>query len=257
MKTRLYTLALALTLATAHAVVAGDLWLGVRGGPSLPQLTGGGDEITRDYSSILAPNFGLVADYFFTKHWSLQVEAVYSVQGGERDGMQPITQTLPGMPPMPPGQYLYADFDNKSILEYLEIPILAKYHGELSGRWRYFLEGGPYVGFLLSAEQRTRGVSQIYFDKYRTPVINPGTGLPLPPVSFHADTDVKDELNTVNAGIVAGLGLAYMLTDRQQIFLDVRGQYGFITLQKDTSSDGESHAGAIVFSLGYMLRFGD
>jgi hypothetical protein len=256
MKPRLCTMTLALTLAIAQVVIAGDLWLGLRGGPSLPQLSGGGNEVSRDYSSIVAPNFGLVADYFLTKHWSLQVEAVYSVQGGEREGLQPITQTLPGMAPMPPGQYLYADFDNKSILEYFEIPIMAKYQGELAKHWRYFLEGGPYLGFLLSAEQRTRGYSQIYFDKYRTPVINPETGQPVSS-NFHANTDVKDDLNTVNVGITAGVGVGYMLDDRQQIFLDIRGEYGFITLQKDTDKNGESHVGAIVFSLGYMLQLGD
>ncbi|MBN1505698.1 MAG: PorT family protein [Sedimentisphaerales bacterium] len=246
---------LALTLSTAHAVGAGDLWFGVRGGPSLPQLSGGGDELTRDYESILAPNFGLLVNYFFTKHWSLQVEAVYSVQGGERDGLQPITQTPAGLPPNPVGPYYYADFDNKSILEYFEVPILAKYQVALSKHLRCFAEGGPYVGFLLNAEQRTRGYSQIYLDKSRTPLTIGDQ--PLPPVSFRANTDVEDSLNPVNVGIAAGLGVGCMLSDRQQIFIDVRGQYGFVPLQKDTDEDGESYAGAVVFSLGYMLQIGD
>ena len=246
---------LALTLATAQAVVAGDLWLGVRGGPSLPQLSGGGNEVSRDYSSILAPNLGLVVDYFFTKHWALQVEVVYSVQGGEREGLQPITQTPPGLPANPLGPYYYADFDNKSLLEYLEIPIMAKYQAELSKHWRGFAQGGPYVGFMLSAEQRTRGFSQIYLTEYRTPLIDPRTEQPVAS-NFHANTDVMGDLNTVNAGITAGLGVGYMLSDRQQVFLEIRGQYGLIPLQEDTDKNGESHVGAAVFSLGYMLHLG-
>jgi hypothetical protein len=254
MNRRLCIMTLALALATAQAVSAGDLWFGLRGGPSLPQLTGGGNELSRGYESILAPNFGLVVNYFFTKHWSLQVETVYSVQGGERDGLQPITQTLPGMSPMPEGQYLYADFDNKSILEYFEIPIMAKLQGSLFDRLRLFGQVGPYVGFLLNAEQRTRGYSQIYLDKSRTPLTVGGQ--PLPPQNFHANTDVEDKLNPVNVGITAGLGVGYMLSDNHQIFFDARFQYGFVPLQKDTDEDGESHSGAVVFSLGYMLRIG-
>jgi hypothetical protein len=245
---------LALALAISQAVSAGDLWFGVRGGPSLPQLSGGGNELTRDYESILAPNFGLVVNYFFTKHWSVQVETVYSVQGGERDGMQPITQTPAGLPPNPVGPYYYADFDNKSILEYFEIPIMAKLQGSLFDRLRLFGQVGPYVGFLLNAEQRTRGYSQIYVDKNGTPLTVGGQ--PLPPVNFHADTDVEDSLNPVNVGITAGLGVGCMLDDNQQIFFDARFQYGFVPLQKDTDNDGESHSGAVVFSLGYMLRLG-
>jgi hypothetical protein len=244
---------LALLLA-GHAADAGDLWLGVRGGPSVPQLSSGGNEISSGYSSIVAPSFGLVADYFFTEHWAVQVEVDYSGQGGERDGLQPITHAPPGLPPLPPGQYLYGDFDNKCILNYLEIPIMAKYQWGTSEHWRYFVEGGPYVGFLLNAEQKTSGTSLLYVNKSRTPLTIGGQ--PLPPVSFDAETDVKDELNEVNVGITAGVGLVYRINDRHQLFLDIRGEYGLIPVQKDTDVNGKSHTGGAVFSLGYMFHLG-
>ncbi len=104
----------------------------MRGGPAVPSLTGGGNEVSEGYASIVTPNFGLLADYYLAGPWSVQVEANYSVQGGERDGMQPITQSLPGLPALPPGQYVYADFQNKSVLTYLDIPVLAKYQGRWS-----------------------------------------------------------------------------------------------------------------------------
>jgi hypothetical protein len=250
MKQVLCAVTLILGLAAGSVAKEGDFWLGVRGGPSVPNLSGGGNEVSEGYSSIVTPNFGLVADYFLTDHWAVQVEANYSGQGGERDGMQPITQSLPGLPTLPPGQYFYANFQNKSVLTYFEIPVLAKYQGALSEHWRFFGQAGPYVGFLLHAEQETSGSSVVYADRNGTSPLTPG------PVSFNANTDVKDKLRDVNVGITAGLGLAYVLGERHQVFLDIRGQYGFIPLQRNTDVDGESHTGAVLFLLGYMFRLG-
>jgi hypothetical protein len=210
--------------------------------------------VSEGYSSVVTPNFGVVTDYFFTAHVALQAELNYSVQGGQRDGLQPITQALPGLPAPPAGQYFYADFHNKSVLDYLEIPLMAKYQGGLSEHWRWFAEGGPYLGFLLSANQETSGVSQIYVDKNRTPLTLGGQ--PLPAVSFDAKTDVKNKLRDVNVGITAGVGLAYVFNEHHQVFLDIRGQYGLIPVQRNTDTDGESHVGAVLFLLGYMYRLG-
>jgi hypothetical protein len=245
---------LILVLAAGSLANGRELWLGARGGPSVPSLTGSGNEVSRDYSSIVTPNFGLVADYFLTDHWAIQVEANYSVEGGQRDGLQPITQALPIPLTPPPGQYFYADFKNRSVLTYLEIPVMAKYQWGSSQHWRYFAQAGPYLGLLLNAEQETSGSSLLYADKNRTPLTLGGQ--PLPPVSFDANTDVKDKLNDVNVGITAGLGLAYLIAERHQVFLDIRGQYGLIPVQRNTDTDGASHVGAVLFLLGYMYRLG-
>src|ERR1019366_8875318 len=70
---------------TAHA----QEWaFGVRGGPSIPRLSGGGNEVSRGYSSILALNFGLVAERSFSSRFSVLAEVDYSGQGGERRGLQ-------------------------------------------------------------------------------------------------------------------------------------------------------------------------
>jgi hypothetical protein len=124
----------------------------------------------------------------------------------------------------------------------------------LSEHWRWFAEGGPYLGFLLSANQETSGVSQIYVDKNGTPLTLGGQ--PLPAVSFDAKTDVKNKLRDVNVGITAGVGLAYVFNEHHQVFLDIRGQYGLIPVQRNTDTDGESHVGAVLFLLGYMYRLG-
>ena len=233
---------------------ADDWWVGVRGGPSMPRLTGGGNEISSGYSSRLAPNFGLMTEYSLMDHLSIQLEVDYCGQGGVRDGLQPITQSPAGMPPLPPGQYLYGDFRNESILNYLEIQLMLKCHWDYSEHWRCFVEGGVFVGFLLDAEEHTRGSSQIFVDQNRTPLaVN---GQPLPPVSSDPTTDNLGDLNKVNWGVIAGVGVAYLFNQQHQLFLDLRGEYGLRAVQKDTATTGSSNTGNAVLSLGYMFNFG-
>ena len=234
----------------AHAQ---DLWVGLRGGPSIPRLSSGDNEISRGYSSRLAPNFGLMAEYALTEHLALHLEVDYSGQGGVRDGVQPITQAPAGLPSLAPGQYLYGDFKNESILNYLEIPLMLKWQWAWSEHWRYFVEGGAFVGFLLDAEERTRGTSPVYVDQNRTPLAM--NGQLLPPVSFDANTDVKGDLNEVNWGIVGGVGVAYLINPQHQLLLDLRGEYGLRAVQKDTATNGSSNTGNAVLSVGYLFRF--
>ena len=252
MKIRLCILPLVVLFAASQAVRADDFWVGLRGGPSIPRLSSGGNEISQGYSSRLAPNFGLVAEYGLTEHLSLQLEVDYSGQGGQRDGLQPITQSPAGLPPLPPGQNLYADFKNESVLNYLEIPLMLKWQCECAEHWRCFVEGGAFIGYLLNAEERTRGSSPIYLDGNRTPF--PFTGGQ--PFSFDANTDVANGIHDINWGVTAGVGLAYLVTPQHQFFLDLRGELGLRAVQKDTATNGNSTTGNAVLSVGYMFNFG-
>jgi len=250
-----WSVALLIALTIVQPTQAQDWWVGVRGGPSIPQLSGGGNEVSRGYSSILAPNFGLVVERTFTTHFSILAEVDYSGQGGERKGLQPITQDIPGLPPLPPGTYYYGDFKNRSELDYLEIPVLAKYEWALSDNWRLFVEAGPYIGYLMHAEEKTRGTSLIYTDNQGLNVAQLG-GVDLPPVDFSQNTNVRGSLNKVNAGAMAGAGLGYLLDACNMIYLDIRGEYGLTTIQKNTSQDGRSNTGSAAFLVGYKHCFG-
>jgi hypothetical protein len=252
MKKVLCGMLLVFIFVSGRVAGANDLWIGVRGGVSIPHLTEGGNEISRDYASIRAPNFALVGEYFFTERLSLLVELAYSGQGGERTGMQPITQLPEEVLQLPPGQYAYADFDNRCNLDYLEIPVMAKYQRELFDNWYYYVEGGLYFGFLVSAVQDTSGRSVIYADSNRTAM----PGAPSFPVSFNARTDVREDINELNFGVTAGVGLAYMINKMNQVYLDIRGEYGLTSIQKDTETNGDSNTGAAILSLGYKGIFG-
>lgn len=232
--------------------MAGDLWVGARGGINFPKLRGGDDDLTRGYETFAAPNVGVAAEYSFHPNWSVVLEAVYNIQGGERDELQPITVSAPGLPDLPPGQFFWADFKNKSELEYLEFPLMLRARWLLGSGWAVYAEAGGYLGFLLSAEQKTRGTSPIYLDKSRTPLMIGGR--PLPTISLDADTDVKENLNDVNWGVTGGVGVEYRWAERHSVYLDVRGQYGVREVQEDTEHNGEANTGFLAVLLGYQIR---
>lgn len=224
--------------------------LGVNGGVSIPHLRSSGDnEISKDYASRLAANFGVFADFGITEKFSVKTDIQYSGQGGKRQGMQPVTNIPAALAQqIPPGMMLYANFNNQSVLNYLDIPVMTKY--SWGNKLKYYLNAGPYCGILLSARQKTDGNSQLFFDKGGTQPLSI-QGQPLPAQSFNANTDIKKDINPVNFGITGGVGLGYALGASGEIDLDVRAAYGLTTIQKDTQTNGKSHTGDLFLTLGY------
>ncbi len=231
-----------------------EIYVGAKGGVSLPNLVGGGDqEITRDYKSRLAFNLGGFVDVGVTRKFSIQTEFNYAPQGGKREGVQPITASVPGLPMLPAGAYYYANFKNTAKLNYLEIPVLFKYTWRRESGPQLYVNGGPYVGFLLKATQETRGSSTIYLEKNKTPLLLPPNGTPFPVIPFDADTDVTDSLNRGNFGVTGGGGVRFPV-GKNYFFVDARAAYGLTTLQKNTITDGSSRTGNLVISVGYAFK---
>jgi hypothetical protein len=223
--------------------------IGIKGGLSIPQLKGGGTPQSEGYSSRLAPNFGAFINYAFNPNLSLQGEVLFSGQGGERNGMQPIfADNLTGLP-VPPDIDVYADFNNETIINYLEIPVLINYSfiGHKTG-FDLYIDAGPYIGILLNAKVLTNGNSKIYFDKAgTTPVVI--NGYPLPEQNFDNDSDITSDLKKINVGITGGLGTSFKFAG-QQLNLDLRGVYGFIPIQSD-DKNGSNNTGALYLTIGY------
>jgi len=243
---------LVIGLTQAGTTIAQSTWLGFKGGISIPNLSGGGgNPISENYTSRLAANFGFLSDFHVCHRFSLQVELNYAGQGGKRDGMQPITSgdVTQGLPP---GTYLWADFKNKAVFDYLELPILAKLHwGQTFG---FYVNLGPYFGYLLHAEEKTKGTSTIYYDQAGTQPLQE-QGYPVPPQDFTSNTDITSSLHRFNVGVTGGGGIDWKLGDRNKLLLDARFEYGFLNVQK-YSEDGKNNTGNVLISLGYAHRFG-
>ncbi len=219
---------LLITFFLIGQITEAQIKIGAKVGYSVGRITDNSDNIyVEDYESTSGVDIGILVEFPVSELFSLQTELLYTQRGGDRTGMQPIPTAaldafgsvdqlnymlfLQGEDPVSDSNPMYADFNNISDLNYIEIPILGKLGwGET---WRFYVEAGPYIGFLVSSTQVTSGTSLITLDAAgQNPLIvanpnynpsDPSTGplwVPVPPQSFDAETDTKDELNTLNFG---------------------------------------------------------
>ena len=220
--------------------------LGVLGGLNVPRLSGGNNnEMSRDFTSRLGEAFGLTATLDLGSDFSLRVDALYSSEGGKRNGIQAI-EASSFYPQAPAGTYLYANYHNECILNYAEVPVMVKYSIPAGKSSKLFVDFGPYIGFLLNAKQKTSGSSIIYADRTETMQVYPSQ-------SFDANTDVTNSINPVNFGLTGGIGFTQRVSFGE-ILLDVRGAYGLTIVQKYTQN-GSSHIGSLLIDLGYSIPF--
>ncbi len=137
MKKTLFLL-LAITFFSNEIVTAQNFSLGVRGGISIPNLTAGGSQknpLNTGYKSRFGPDAAIFGEHNFSSLFSIELMVEYSSQGGKKDGMQAFT-TPPEMAAMFPAgqapQYLYANYNSEAKLNYLLVPVLAKFSWGIS-----------------------------------------------------------------------------------------------------------------------------
>jgi hypothetical protein len=215
--------------------------LGIQGGLSIPNLKAGSDNqnpLANGYSSRLGADFGILATYHVKGKFSLQADIDYSEQGGKHDGMQAITNPYSQGP-----IFLYANFDNSAHLNYLLIPVMARFDFTLSDKWQFYAEAGGFAGFLLSAKSVSSGNSPLYADSLGTEQVAPSQ-------SFDTTTSIKSSINSFNAGVIGAVGLSYKVGDGK-LFLEGGGNYGFINIQK-YAEDGTNYSGAATIRIGYL-----
>ena len=104
---------------------AQSTYIGIKGGWSLPELSGGTNEISKGWMSRSAFNFGVLGSREISKKIALQLEVNYASQGGKKNGIQSLAGAA--IHGIPAGLNLYANFKNTAILNYLEVPVTIKY----------------------------------------------------------------------------------------------------------------------------------
>lgn len=249
---RIHAVFICLMLLAFGFVQAGELRIGAHGGLNMPSIRGEeGDPFTEGFKSRQGAFFGVFANMGLAPHLSLAVEINYSSQGGVREGIQIITPTLlPEGLPLPPGMTLYANFRNESILDYIEVPLLVRL--DFGEKNRFFVNVGPYIGFLFRAKALTDGNSYLFLDKDGTmPIVIPPGTQPLE-IDFTADTDIKDSLKDTNIGLTGGAGVSIPVGPGT-VILEGRFQLGLTIIQKDVLQSGKSQTGGFVISVGYSL----
>jgi hypothetical protein len=230
--------------------------LGIRGGISIPNLTAGKGEdnpLNSGYKSRLGPDLGIFAECKVSTIFTIQPMLEYSSQGGKKNGFQAFATPTAYTALFPPNQapaYLYANFKSEARLNYLLLPVLAKFGWNFhhTSALRFYADAGPYVGLLLSAKQLTTGSSNIYADS--------GGQQPLTQAeqSFDNTTDIKSQLHSGNFGFEANVGFSYT-QHGNNIFIEGGGNYGIVNIQKGTAN-GKNNAGAGTVNIGITHWFG-
>lgn len=226
---------------------AQNAYLGIKGGLSIPELSGGNTPQSQGYKSRTAPAFGILAYRDLSDHFALQVELSYVSQGGVKKGLQILDPAMLTGLPVPSGTPLYASFKTEAIMNYIEIPLLAKYTIPVFKTHKFYIDAGPNFGYLANAKTRTSGMSLIYLDPSGQQSV-PG----VPAQDFKAETDIKNDLKKMNIGITGGVGISKTFGPGDLV-IDVRGSYGFTNVQKDPVN-GKNNTGCLVISLGYIIK---
>ncbi len=255
MKKSVIILMLISLLGFSFSLSAQNFSIGVKGGLNIPNLTGGDTHhpLSSGYESRFGATYGGYGEYQMSKHFSVSLGVEYSSQGGMKNKIQafvPVGALAP-LAAMYNVQYLYADYKSEAKMNYLLVPVLAKFSWNLfkSFPLKVYAAVGPFAGFMLNAHQITSGSSLVYADEAKTML------LPIPAaIPFDANTDIKDQLHTFNIGIDCLVGFSYTLSHKSSVFVEGGGNYGFIALQK-SKANGESYTGAGTVNFGYAHRF--
>lgn len=217
---------------------SGNLQVGGHAGVNISKLCCGSMTINEDYQFGEGPTFGLMASYGFNKYLSLVAELNYTTMGGKKNGLQAVNG-------YGSNGLLYADFNNKTVLNYLELPVMARV--TLGDKFKYYANLGIYGAYLLAANQETSGSSFLYTDKDGTKKYSPTDGQVL---SFNKDADIKGQVKDFNFGLVGGLGAGYTF-GKHAIWLDGRYVMGMPNVRENTTVNGENSTGSIMATVGY------
>ena len=272
------------------ALSAQNVKLGVKGGALIPNLiTAESTPVSDGFSSRVTPGVGLFTELSLNEKWSLRLGVEYNELGGKKDGMQAMPTerlvtsaatalgmgadaatvgSLVGIAVQNP--LYYANVDTKISLDYVLIPVLAQYQLNLgASAWSLNINAGPYVSFLVSAEQHTDGNSRIYADPSGSVMLwdrlpadvqtalsaNPslaGFASQLQNESPQGKTDISGEMKTTNFGLMGNLGLRYKCNSNNYFFVEAGGNYGLVPLQTDDKY-GSFRVSSISIMLGYAF----
>ncbi len=184
--------------------------------------------------------------------------------------------------------YLYADYKSVAKFDYLMLPVQAKFGWNLSptSPWRVYVQAGIFGSYLLDAKRQMSGSSLVYMDKNQTttlgqafqsqvaPTLATAAAQVTDPVAsqalgtfmgtlagkmgeetdFDGTQDIYDDLKKFNVGIIGAAGISYNF-QRNSIFIEGGGNYGFIKIQKE-DVNGQNRIGCGSLMLGYSYTLG-
>lgn len=153
-------------------------------------------------------NVGFSADYYFSDRWSIKGKLIYDQKGWDNGSFEDVNEN-----------YYATDFN----LNYLTVPVMANWHFGSKRNW--YLNFGPYVGFLMSAEETARGV------------------------------DIKETFNSTDFGLALGIGVKIPVSDKLKISIEYEGQGGGSDIFKENKNYRVSNSrSSLNVGLNFMMK---
>ena len=242
------------------------IYTGAKAGIGIPNLIPGAKStpVSEGYFSRPGLYGGIVAEVQTYRRFGIRAELNFSSQGGRREGMQAlplspemrqIWQILPAYGIMPEN-YMYADIIDEVLLNYLELPVMAKFTFKLSYRINFYIHAGPYMGVLLNAKNITGGSSTIYITQSKSsPVDEILLEEQMDPVgmlSFDRTENITSDIRRFNVGCQGAIGI-WIKMGTGKVFIEGGGNYGLLPVQKD-KSNGSNTTRTATITVGYMFR---
>lgn len=289
------TLITAILVLATIGLSAQNVTFGARAGLNLSSMMPAGKTtpLNDGFDMRMAPNFGIFTELQVNPTISFRLGVEYSGLGGTRNGMQGmpsqrlvneiagglgmIGMVVPDLMEQVMGfmnqwsaasPFYFVDVENTVKFDYVTIPLTAQFGWDIGqSPWRFYAGAGPFVSFILSAEQVTRGTSRMFTDMTGTLTlwellsafvpdefegILATLGIAETLTNFESGTtEITGEMRSVNFGITGNLGLRYS-HNRHNFFLEVGGNFGFMPVQQNTDNGGNRLA-AMSVVLGYSL----
>ena len=152
-------------------------------------------------------NFGLSADYYFSTRWSIKTKLILDQKGWNNGFFEDE----------------FNSYTTNYNLNYLTVPVMANYHFGRTKNW--YLHFGPYVGFLLTADESSGGV------------------------------DVTEAFNTTDVGLSAGVGVKIPVSNKVKLSLEYEGQSGFLDIFKGMDGPSVTNSrGAFNIGLHFLMK---
>lgn len=175
-------------LFNANAQDSGDFELGVNLGLNIANVSTIDGQ--NNANSKMGFNAGMSGEYYFSDRWGLKMKLIYDSKGWA-DGF--ITDE---------------NFDTVTTdfkLNYITIPLMANWHFGSNRNW--YLNFGPYMGLLISAEDSELGM------------------------------DLKDLFKSSDFGLAYGIGYKFEISDDAKLYIEYDGQSGFAGIFEENSGD--------------------
>jgi hypothetical protein len=224
--------------------------IGAKGGLLSSKFASGLENSSRN-----AFYFGVVTNKKIKNIYSLQAEINYSSKGSNTKGLQPVPDFIYNQFNLPANTVIYGAYNTETILNNIEIPLLAKIELPINMFLKYYMLVGPSISFFTGAKNVTSGTSNLYQDASGLiPVTSEGSNVGA--VSYDNSWSGTNEFKKINVGAEAGFGLSYGHPFSSfTIFVDARFAMNISKIQNrgifttDKNQDSRSIAAGFLYKL--------